>query len=87
VWKLIDNAQAPAIGGNVGGRPRTSGFFCTCSWEKIGYEEVSVDACGKTIAEPVSSIFYPNNIFAITPGMSTQGGCLCADPNGVLHLK
>jgi RHS repeat-associated protein len=85
-WNPVRESNSPAMGGQVDGKPRTSGLFCTCVWQLVGYEKLSVGACGELTRESVVSIFSEDH-FAYTQGTATAGGCLCANPNGELQLK
>ena len=88
VWKLVAEANTPAVGASVGGRPTAGGLiFCTCVWERVGFETVYEDASGRIVkTEPCDSVFEPGKIVS-TSGRATQSGCLCPNPNGELQLK
>jgi hypothetical protein len=86
VWRQRRQGQSAPLGAQVGRSMRTGGIFCTCVWEKSGYEKIYRDSCGKIIKkEPEPSIFAPT--IEVTQGVWTQSGCLCADPNGELQLR
>jgi RHS repeat-associated protein len=82
IWIPVRQGPNAPLGGNVQGRHRTGGIFCTCIWERIGFERVYESASGQIVTEPECSIFDPNRNIE-----TTQGGCLCADPNGVFQWR
>ena len=85
-WRPARQGQSAPLGGQVGGKPRTGGVFCTCVWEKSGYEKIYKDRCGKIVKrERELALFAPT--IEVTQGVWTQSGCLCADPNGELQLR
>jgi RHS repeat-associated protein len=85
-WKLVSEGNTPVLVATAGGKLRSGGIFCTCVWERTGYEKKTVDACGKVYKKPVLSIYDTKNNIKTTKGVSTQTGCLCANPNGEYQL-
>lgn len=88
VWKRRAEGSNAPVGGRVQGRNRGGWIFCTCVWDRVGFQRIHRDSCGKIIErEPVLSIRDPIKDMETTQGVWTQGGCLCADPNGELQLR
>jgi RHS repeat-associated protein len=88
IWGSRRESPNAPVGGRVQGRNRGGGIFCTCVWDRVGFEKIDRDPCGKiTRKEPMLSISDPNKNMETTQGIWTQSGCLCADPNGELQLR
>ena len=87
-WRLSGASPNAPIGGKVDGKTRGGGIFCTCVWKRVGVERIERDACGRIInRERVEALTDPDKDTETTLGVWTQGGCLCADPNGELQLQ